>query len=520
MRFERVREAGRLRRSRRASARARGRRAPRLRPAAPGRGLARPPRPLARRGRSRRPLLRHAARPRGPRPRTRAGPAGRRHRRRPHRRRGGGDPARPRPPRDLRRSARTGTSPSPSTANEAALVTEHMRGTGIDVRLGVERRGDRSRRGGRVRARSASRRATRSRATSWSPRSASSPTPTSSTARASPSPRAAPSRWTTALRATAARRLGGGRLRQRHLGRRLAPARAALVHRPRPGPRRRALDARRRRRLPSRHLVQLREVLRPRVDDGGLGARAPQLGQHAARSRSRRADAGSSACPGSSSRQRIVCKGDRVVGFNMLGSRWDHEPLLQWIDERRSPRLGARPPARGAVRRGVHAAVPRPCQPAAEPGRSLTMQAGLLEHLPSIPVSEPAGRGVGRFRCCSWPSTSSSTSAATLPAASAIHIDVFETLARGAGLDNKWTLYGILYTLAMVAGGVLLPEAPRQQPLPADPHARGRLRAGRPRLRPARRPEGLREPRVLLLVLLAAQDRVLLPVASSCSSRS
>jgi hypothetical protein len=34
--------------------------------------------------------------------------------------------------------------------------------------------------------------------------------------------------------------------------------------------------------------------------------------------------------------QRIVCKGERVVGFNFLGSRWDHEPLLQWIEERRS----------------------------------------------------------------------------------------------------------------------------------------------------------------------------------------
>jgi len=34
--------------------------------------------------------------------------------------------------------------------------------------------------------------------------------------------------------------------------------------------------------------------------------------------------------------QKIVCKGDRVVGFNMLGSRWDHEPLLRWIYERRS----------------------------------------------------------------------------------------------------------------------------------------------------------------------------------------
>ena len=33
--------------------------------------------------------------------------------------------------------------------------------------------------------------------------------------------------------------------------------------------------------------------------------------------------------------QRIVLSGDRVVGFNMLGSRWNHEPLLDWIHERR-----------------------------------------------------------------------------------------------------------------------------------------------------------------------------------------
>ena len=39
--------------------------------------------------------------------------------------------------------------------------------------------------------------------------------------------------------------------------------------------------------------------------------------------------------PGRFESQRIVVKGERVVGFNMLGSRWDHEPLLQWIEERR-----------------------------------------------------------------------------------------------------------------------------------------------------------------------------------------
>jgi NADPH-dependent 2,4-dienoyl-CoA reductase/sulfur reductase-like enzyme len=39
--------------------------------------------------------------------------------------------------------------------------------------------------------------------------------------------------------------------------------------------------------------------------------------------------------PGRFESQRVVLKGDRVVGFNMLGGRWNHEPLLRWIDERR-----------------------------------------------------------------------------------------------------------------------------------------------------------------------------------------
>jgi NADPH-dependent 2,4-dienoyl-CoA reductase/sulfur reductase-like enzyme len=39
--------------------------------------------------------------------------------------------------------------------------------------------------------------------------------------------------------------------------------------------------------------------------------------------------------PGRFESQRIVVEGDRVVGFNMLGSRWNHEPLVDWIHERR-----------------------------------------------------------------------------------------------------------------------------------------------------------------------------------------
>ncbi len=39
--------------------------------------------------------------------------------------------------------------------------------------------------------------------------------------------------------------------------------------------------------------------------------------------------------PGRFESQRIIVRDDRVVGFNMLGSRWNHEVLLEWIHERR-----------------------------------------------------------------------------------------------------------------------------------------------------------------------------------------
>jgi NADPH-dependent 2,4-dienoyl-CoA reductase/sulfur reductase-like enzyme len=35
--------------------------------------------------------------------------------------------------------------------------------------------------------------------------------------------------------------------------------------------------------------------------------------------------------------QRIVHDGTRVLGFNMLGSRWDHTLLSRWVDEERPP---------------------------------------------------------------------------------------------------------------------------------------------------------------------------------------
>jgi NAD(P)H-nitrite reductase large subunit len=40
--------------------------------------------------------------------------------------------------------------------------------------------------------------------------------------------------------------------------------------------------------------------------------------------------------PGRNVSQRIVHDGEKVLGFNMLGSRWNHEILSRWIEERRS----------------------------------------------------------------------------------------------------------------------------------------------------------------------------------------
>lgn len=40
--------------------------------------------------------------------------------------------------------------------------------------------------------------------------------------------------------------------------------------------------------------------------------------------------------PGRFESQRVIVKDQRVVGFNFVGGRWNHEPLLQWIHERRT----------------------------------------------------------------------------------------------------------------------------------------------------------------------------------------
>ena len=154
--------------------------------------------------------------------------------------------------------------------------------------------------------------------------------------------------------------------------------------------------------------------------------------------------------PGQPASQRIVCRGDRVVGFNLLGSRWNHEPLARWIEERRSldwvlAHLGEAQfdeefttPVPRAFRRRRNRAWPDRCKqdsstPTTTPSR--TAQA-------PRPGSSPP---------CSPRSTSCSTSVRSRGSASARRL---RALARGLGLDNKWTLYGLLYTLAMIAGGV------------------------------------------------------------------
>ena len=88
------------------------------------------------------------------------------------------------------------------------------------------------------------------------------------------------------------------------------------------------------------------------------------------------------------------------------------------------------------------------------------MQAGLLDTYQQ-PGAEPAVAGLGALRA-SW---SPSYLRAVLHRASSRR-----PRAR-SGLGSKWTLYGLVYSLAMVVGGVVLPAPPRQQPLPAHPHA-------------------------------------------------
>ena len=259
-----------------------------------GRRLARAAGALAGRVRPQPALLRHAARSRGPGPRGPAGPAGRGRRRRAHRRRGRGDPSRPGPEGHLRRPRELVLPARPRRSRGGARRRTPAR-AGVDVRLGST-----SRRcgGGPTVGWPASAWAAppaslaepapaRPRATCSSRPSASCPTPASWRAAASGSRRRR-DRVDDAPRASAPTcgRRGTANVTWADGTRR----RAALVYRPRPGPRGGGLHARRRRGLPPWDPVQLGQVLRPRVHDRRLGAGEAGLGQHAPRSRPRRAD--------------------------------------------------------------------------------------------------------------------------------------------------------------------------------------------------------------------------------------
>ena len=50
---------------------------------------------------------------------------------------------------------------------------------------------------------------------------------------------------------------------------------------------------------------------------------------------------------------RIVTQDDLVVGFNMLGRRWDHSVFIRWIEERRTLAWVLRTSERSGVRHGA-----------------------------------------------------------------------------------------------------------------------------------------------------------------------
>ena len=335
-------------------------------------------------------------------------------RRRPHRRGGGRGPPRPRPPRDASSSARTGTSPPPSTERESAVVAEHMRGTastcawasGVDeIHAGRRRRRPavRLETGGDVAADLVvvvDRRRC--------------PTPPSSPVGPGPlSNGKAPSRWTTPCGPNAPDVWAAGDCANvTWVDGSRRPEQLWYTARDQGRVAARA-DARGRRLVSARHLVQLGQVLRHRVDDRRLGAADASTGTTRRSIRAPTCAPGSSARRARSSPRRSSLEGDRVVGFNMLGSRWNHEPLLQWIHERRGLDWVLKRLHEAQFDEEFMPAVPRPSRRDGRveaAGRS-RMQAGLMNTYQRADL-EPADRWPGFSRpCWSWP-TSSSTSAA------------------------------------------------------------------------------------------------------------
>ena len=307
-----------------------------------------------------------------------------------------------------------------------------------------------------------------------------------------------------------ARGVGGGGLRQRHLDRRLAAARAALVHGARPGTRGRGVDDRRRGRLPPRHLVQLGQVLRPRVHDRGLGpgaarfratdpvpppkaasrpgssARRAPFGQRAhrlpRRSRGRLQHAGRPLEP------RAAAGVDRGAPAAGLGAgATSHEAQFDEEFDRRVPRGRGRDAVGGGTDAGRpprHVPRTRP-EPAAWPAwvLSAVLVASYLvlyftDVLDAPGASRSASAASGRCTASStrWPWSSAARSSCAATAT--------------AGTSAIRTISVIVLSRSCFAFA-----------LPA-------------------RDDGARAPRVLLQLLLAAEDRVPVPATTSSSSPS
>ena len=437
-------------------------------------------------------------------------------RRRPHRRRGRRDPSRSRPPRHLpdprelvlpSRPRRQGVGPRRGAhararrrrpprhqrrGDPAQCATARPRAVQVDgAELPCRARGRLDRRGAQHRI----------------PRG-----------RASPLSKGGAIEVDDALQDRAPRRLGRGRLRQRHLGRRLAPARAALVHRARPGPHGRRC---------------------PCWATRSPTAAAPGTTRRSSSTSSGRPRASCPRCsnfdntpldPGPDVRtwfQRVPGKlvSQKIVVQGRARGRLQHAGLplgpraSPRMDPRApQPRLGAGAPARGAVRRGVHAALP---------GAIATLRArglgfgGLDASRPHEHVPAPASRTGSRWpgsarRCWSWP-TSSCTSAAIPTAVSRPTPSSGSPRASPAGSRCRRP--------STASGCSTAPATPW-------PWSSGGCfvlkRHGNSRYQRVRTSvvvlvqvvlafalplvhEGLRRPRALLLVLLAAQDRVPLP---------
>ena len=139
-----------------------------------------------------------------------------------------------------------------------------------------------------------------------------------------------------ALRTLGAGRVGGGRLRERHLVRRRRAGRSSC------GTPRATRDAWPRARCSATTSpTAAAPGTTPRSSSTSSTRRPGYVPAGARPGRRRRSPLPADLrtwfqrVPGRFESQRIVVKGDRVVGFNMLGSRWNHEPLLDWIHERR-----------------------------------------------------------------------------------------------------------------------------------------------------------------------------------------